>query len=264
MTPHASTCMLPPQVAKTNATVVMHDTLAPAPRHQFVDAASFAAASFASTAASATRNIASTGALSVNSSSSSDSDNLKMRGGEGTTVGRKSTGLTDFTDSLLASPVFSAGDGDDVDAYMPIDSEASKYSFLDCLKHYMEQALISEENCKAVELVIMIEAGTTVREMDPMKKEAKEKAFLNSYVSIIHKIPDEHFDQAAVCPAMLLAYKGARKKILEGGTVWGKYKSELNEARKFALKFPGVDNLSKLPSGTAQLHHMKKPLIIKL
>jgi hypothetical protein len=43
----------------------------------------------------------------------------------------------------------------------------------------MERAQISEDNRKAVELVIMVEAGTTVREMDPMKKEVKEKAVLN-------------------------------------------------------------------------------------
>ena len=148
-----------------------------------------------------------------------------MGGRGGAAVGRKSTGLTDFTDSPRASPLFSDLDGDDVDANMPTDSEASKYSFLDRLEHYMERALISEENRKAVELVIMIEAGTTVREMDPMKKETKEKVFLNSYVSIIQEIPNERFDQAAVCPAMLVAYKGARKKILEGGTLWRKYES---------------------------------------
>jgi hypothetical protein len=195
--------MSPPQVAKTNATAVIHDALAPAPRHQCVDAASFAAASFASTATTSACNLVLTGALSVNSSSSSDSDDLKMNGGEGAAVGRKSSGLTDFTDSPRASPAFSDGDGDDVDAYMPTDSEASKYSFLDRLEHYMERALISEGNRKAVELVIMIEAGTTVREMDPMKKETKEKAFLNSYVSIIQEIPDERFDQAALCPQCL-------------------------------------------------------------
>ena len=65
---------------------------------------------------------------------------------------------------------------------MPTDAEASKYLFLNHLEHYIERALISEDNCKAVELVVMVEAGTTVREMDPMKKEVKEKAFLNSYV----------------------------------------------------------------------------------
>jgi hypothetical protein len=75
----------------------------------------------------------------------------------------------------------------------------------------MEWVLISEaeDNCKAVELAIMIEAGTTVREMDPMKKEIKEKAFLNSYVSIIEEIPDERFEDIRTRPAMLLAYKGA-------------------------------------------------------
>ena len=99
----------------------------------------------------------------------------------------------------------------------------------------MERVQISEDNHKAVELAIMVEAGTTVREMDPMKKEVKEKAFLNSYVSIIQEISDEHFEHAAIGPAMLLAYKGARKKILEGGTLWRKYKNELNEVWKFAL-----------------------------
>jgi hypothetical protein len=51
---------------------------------------------------------------------------------------------------------------------------------------------------------------------------------------------------------------------LEEGTLWRKYENELNEVRKFALKFPGVGNLSRLPSGTAQLQQMKRPLIIKL
>jgi hypothetical protein len=46
--------------------------------------------------------------------------------------------------------------------------------------------------------------------------------------------------------------------------LWRKYKTELNEVRKFALKFPGIGNLSRLPSGTAQLQQMKHPLIIKL
>ena len=53
--------------------------------------------------------------------------------------------------------------------------------------------------------------------------------------------------------ASLLAYKGAQKKVLEGGTLWREYENERNEVRKFALKFTGVGNLSRLPSGTAQL-----------
>ena len=51
----------------------------------------------------------------------------------------------------------------------------SKYSFLDRLEHYMEWLLIREENCKAVELVIMIETGTTVREMDPSKRRQRRR-----------------------------------------------------------------------------------------
>ncbi len=102
---------------------------------------------------------------------------------------------------------------------MPTDAEASKSSFLDHLKHYMERTLISVSNSKAVELAIMVEAETNVREMDPMKKDLKEKAFLNSYVSIIQEIPNNRFENEAICHAMLLAYEGARKKILERGTL---------------------------------------------
>ena len=62
-------------------------------------------------------------------------------------------------------------DGDAADDEdMPTDAEASKFSFLDRLKHYMERALISEDNRKAVELAIMVEVGTTVREMDPRRR----------------------------------------------------------------------------------------------
>ena len=42
----------------------------------------------------------------------------------------------------------------------------------------MERALISQTNCKAVELAIIVESGTNVREMNPMKRDLKEKAFL--------------------------------------------------------------------------------------
>ena len=161
---------------------------------------------------------------------------------------------------------YPADDDDDADDDdMPTDAEASRFTFLERLEHYMERVQISEDNRKAVELAIMVEAGTTVREMDPMKKEVKEKAFLNSYVSIIQEIPDERFEHVSIGTKMLLSYKGARKKVLEGGTLWRKYENELNEVRKFALKFPGVGNLSRLPtSGTAQLQQMKRALIIKL
>jgi hypothetical protein len=89
----------------------------------------------------------------------------------------------------------------------------------------MERVLISESNRKAVELAVMVEVGTNVREMDPMKNDLKDKVFLNSYVSIILETPYKCFEDAAICTAMLLAYKGARKKILEGGTLRKKYES---------------------------------------
>jgi hypothetical protein len=53
------------------------------------------------------------------------------------------------------------------------DQEVSKYSFYDRLEHYMERELIKEENRKSVELAIMVEAGSNVREMGVMTKELR-------------------------------------------------------------------------------------------
>jgi hypothetical protein len=128
-------------------------------------------------------------ARSDNSSNSSESD-LDIIGEGHTASGRKSTRLPKISDQQPLEDYFSA-DGDDVDDNMddnmPTDAEVSKYSFRDRLEHYMKRVIITEDNCKAVELAIMVEASTTVREMEPMKKEIKEKAFLNSYVSIIEE-----------------------------------------------------------------------------
>ena len=111
-------------------------------------------------------------AFSINSSNSSTSKNSDIIGGGDSPPSSPSGENYEFP-----------ADGDAADDdNMPTDAEASKYLFLNHLEHYIERALISEDNCKAVELVVMVEAGTTVREMDPMKKEVKEKAFLNSYV----------------------------------------------------------------------------------
>jgi hypothetical protein len=135
---------------------------------------------------------AAAGSIASKSSNSSESD-FDIHGVGRAASGHKSTGLPKLSDQQPLEDYFSA-DGDDVDKddvdnnmddNLPTDVEASKYSFLDRLEHYMERAIITEDNCKAVELAIMVEAGTTMREMDLMKKEIKEKAFLNSYVSII-------------------------------------------------------------------------------
>jgi hypothetical protein len=114
----------------------MHGALAAdAPVAMATGAATGPAAVFAcANSAAAVGNVA-LPSLSVNGSSSSASDNLEMTGGNGTTLGHKSTDLTDdLTDSPPASPTFGeedifAADGRDVDDDMPTDAEASKYSF---------------------------------------------------------------------------------------------------------------------------------------
>ena len=62
----------------------------------------------------------------------------------------------------------------------PTDNEVSKYSFYSRLTHYMEGHKISESNRAAVELCLLSEAGAFVRNMDPMKKDKKERFFFRS------------------------------------------------------------------------------------
>ena len=43
-----------------------------------------------------------------------------------------------------------------------------------------------------------------------------------------------------------------------------KYESKMTNLKKIAYKFPGVGDLSKLPSGMAQLQQLKHPVVMKL
>ena len=164
--------------------------------------------------------------------------------------------------------LFSGGEEDDDDdddfEAEKTDQEVSKYSFYDRLEHYMERELIKEENHKSVELAIMVEAGANVREMGVMTKELCANWFHSEYVSIIAEIPDTRFEDDSLRASMQHRFKGMRKGEMSAENLLCKYESELTTLRRFAYKFPGVGNLSKLPSGTAQLQQLRRPLVAKL
>ena len=145
----------------------------------------------------------------------------------------------------------------------PTDAEVGKYTFHERLIHYMEGEKISPCNRKAVELVLLIEAGTYVRGLNPMRKPQMGDMILKKYQRLIGDIADEHFVCESVRNDMLAGYKGA-KKSLTGKTLWRKMEREMTELKTFASKFPGINCPSELPSGSTQLRHMKKPYIIKL
>ncbi len=97
---------------------------------------------------------------------------------------------------LVNSPYFS--ENNDMMASLPTDNKVGKYSFYSHLSHYMGGHKIGESNRASVELCILSEAGAFVHNMDPMKKDKKEKAFFAKYVSIIDEIEDEDFKDALV------------------------------------------------------------------
>ena len=157
-------------------------------------------------------------------------------------------------------------DDDELDEPVDLcDEEVSKFTFIERLAHYMDGHKISNRNRKAVELAIFAEAGTYVRGLDPMKRPKQEDAFMRKYMQIITSIEDDQFENDDVREAMLLNYKGSKKGgSFTGATVYRKQETEINNIRKFAAKFPGVNNPSQLPSGSTQVRDMKKPYIIRL
>ena len=158
-----------------------------------------------------------------------------------------------------------SGEEDDYDFVgEKTDQEVSKYSFYDRLEHYMEREMIKEENRKSVELAVMVEAGANVREMGVMTKELRANHFHSEYVSILADIPDSRFGEDGLRASMQHRFKGMRKGEMTAENLLRKYEGELTTLRRFAYKFPGVGNLSKLPSGTVQLRQLRKPLVAKL
>jgi hypothetical protein len=160
---------------------------------------------------------------------------------------------------------FSGEEDDDDFEGEKTDQEVSKYTFHDRLEHYMEREMIKEENRKSVELAVMVEAGSNVREMGVMTKELRANRFLSEYLSILADIPDSRFgDDDGLRASMQHRFKGMRKGEMTAENLLRKYEGELTTLRRFAYKFPGFGNLSKIPSGTAQLQQLRKPLVAKL
>jgi hypothetical protein len=134
------------------------------------------------------------------------------------------------------------GGGTDPDDDLgPTDGEVSKYSFFQRLIHYMDGNKIDQQNRKAVELAILVEAGTVVRNMDPMKKATREQVLLRKYIEIIQEIEDGCFEDATIRCDMLSGYKGGKaRQGLSGANLLRKLEREMTDVRKFAVRFPGV------------------------
>ena len=178
-------------------------------------------------------------------------------------LGPKTSGMTD--DDLLASSPESSKYSDTDFQFEKTDLEVSKFSFFERLDHYMERHPINEDNRRAVEIAVMVEAGSIVRELGTMTKESREKKYYEEYLGLISDIPSDRFEDESVREEMKVRFKGMRK----GGdmtptNLLRKYEGELASLKKFAYKFPGFGNSSKLPSGTAQLQQLRRPFVAKL
>jgi len=143
------------------------------------------------------------------------------------------------------------------------DAEATKYPFLERVRHYMGGKQIDTYNRVALEVCIFVEVGTIIKDLEAMKIPVMEELFYNKYLRIVRSIPDERFARIELRSSMLEKYGGA-KKPNTGKSLLRKYKTYVGEIRKFSLHFPGIKSMSKLPSGTTQLSQMKGFVVAKL
>jgi hypothetical protein len=143
------------------------------------------------------------------------------------------------------------------------DAEATKYPFLERLRHYMGGKQIDTYNRVAVEASIFVEVGTIIKDLEAMKIPVMEDLFYTKYLRIVRSIPDKRFACIELRSSMLEMYGGA-KKPNTGRSLLRKYMTYVGAIRKFALHFPGIKSMSKLPSGTTQLSQMKGPVVAKL
>jgi hypothetical protein len=110
----------------------------------------------------------------------------------------------------------------------------------------------------------MVEAGTYIRNMGPKMIPIQEKRLLGKYRSIIEDIEDEHFESDQGLQEIMLKGCFSTKREISGASLRRKLKVEMTALKTFASKFPGINCVSDLPSGSTQLCHVKKPLILKL
>ena len=87
---------------------------------------------------------------------------------------------------------------------------------------------------------------------------------MDKYHSIIEDIEDGHFESDQGLREIMLKGCFNAKREISGASLRRKLKVEMTALMTFASKFPGINCVSDLPSGSTQLCHVKKPLILKL
>ncbi len=69
--------------------------------------------------------------------------------------------------------------------------------------------------------MILVEAGTYIRGLNPMRKAQMSDVILTKYRGLIEDIEDHHFVCETVHGSMLKGYKGAKRRKVLPVTLWG-------------------------------------------
>jgi len=148
------------------------------------------------------------------------------------------------------------------EGYAHSDAQVSRFTFHERLVHYLDGEEITKHTRGAVEIAVMVEAGTFVCDGKTDRKEKLEQNFYDKYLDLIEEIEDDNF-VPGVRDLMIKAYYKAKSENTPK-SLFRKYKEVMTQLKTFASRFPGINCLADLPSGSTQISDMKKPLIMKL
>jgi hypothetical protein len=134
------------------------------------------------------------------------SDGEGLSSGEGGGLGEAPGEFGDISDCAVGVNIdfgIEIPSSDESSCISVTNAEATRYPFLERVRHYMGGKQIDNYNRIAVEACIFVEVSTAIKDLEAMKIPVMEELFYNKYVRIVRSIPDERFARIELCSSML-------------------------------------------------------------
>ena len=143
------------------------------------------------------------------------------------------------------------------------DYAAQEYDFMDRLWHWFAPAThITDKNRRAVESVLLIQAGIIVEESATTDENRLHELMYSTYQSLLRDIPNDRYENELMRDTMTLNYKGGKEPVCNGKSLWRQQKEVRKNVRNLAAEMPGAANFNLMPSGTG-LRDAWQKLIVK-
>ena len=146
--------------------------------------------------------------------------------------------IANATTELLSESSIEGGDH--------LDMAADGFSFEERILHFLRGQRINAKNRPVVEIAFVIECGTHISDLGPMRSEDKYNKMLERYTSLLTDMGDENWEDLAEKQKMKKKLYRAQAEHT-GSRLWDKFLEFRSECRTLAAEMP--TNLSSMPSG---------------